>query len=85
MFLFPESLQQMNNWTEPALFKSSRRMSSVKKVFWEISQNSQENTCVRVSATLLKKRLQHRCFPVNFTFCYRTHLEAASDFLKEIQ
>ena len=41
----------------------------------EISQNSQENTCVRVSfliklqawpATLLKKRLLRRCFPVNF-------------------
>ena len=42
----------------------------------EISQNSQENTCARVSffnkvgslwlATLLKKRLWHRCFPVNF-------------------
>ena len=28
-------------------------------------QNSQENTCVG-PATLLKKRLWHRCFPVNF-------------------
>ena len=26
-------------------FKSSHRMCSVKKVFLEISQNSQENTC----------------------------------------
>ena len=34
----------------------------------EISQNSQEKICARVSwpATLLKKRLWHRCFPVNF-------------------
>ena len=49
---------------------------SVKKVFLEFSQNSQENTCARVSflikvaglrpATLLKERLQHRRFPVNF-------------------
>ena len=48
---------------------------SVNKVLLEISQNSQENTRVRVSffkelqampATLLKKRLWHRCFPVNF-------------------
>ena len=47
---------------------------SVKKVLLEILQNSQENTCVRVafliklqaSATLLKKRRWHRCFPVNF-------------------
>ena len=51
------------------------RRCSVKKVFLKISQNSQENTCARVSfliklqapsATLLKKRLWHRCFPVNF-------------------
>ena len=34
-----------------------------KSVFLEISQNSQENTCW----TLFKKRLWHRCFPVNFT------------------
>ena len=37
----------------------------------ESSQNSQENTCARYSfllrpATLLKKSLLHRCFPVNF-------------------
>ena len=34
---------------------------SVKKVFLKISQ---KNTCTRVS--LLKKRLWHRCFSVNF-------------------
>ena len=57
------------------------RRCSVKKVFLEISQNSQENTCARVSfliklqawpATLLKKRLWHRCFPVNFAKFLRT-------------
>ena len=37
---------------------------SVKKVFLEISQSSQENPCAR--AFFLKKRLWHRCFPVNF-------------------
>ena len=37
---------------------------SVKKVFLEISQNSQENTSAKVS--LLKRRFWHRCFPVNF-------------------
>ena len=36
-----------------------------KKVFLEISQNSQENTCVWVSF-LIKKRPWYRCFPVNF-------------------
>ena len=68
---------------------------SVKKVFLEISQNSQENTCTRVfflmklqaskfllflvfllltlrPATLLKKRLWRRCFPVNSAKFLRT-------------
>ena len=52
-----------------------------KKVFLEISPNSQENTCARVSfliklqappATLLKKRLWHRCFAVSFAKFLRT-------------
>ena len=51
---------------------------SVKKVFLEISQNSQENTCTKVSflmklpATLLKETLWRRCFPVNFAKFLRT-------------
>ena len=54
----------------------AQRCSS-KKVFVEISQNSQENTCARFSftlrrATLLKKRLWHRCFPMNFAKFLRT-------------
>ena len=36
---------------------------SVKKVFLEILQNSQENTCARVSFLI---RLWHRRFPINF-------------------
>ena len=55
---------------------------SIKKVFLEISQNPQQNTCARVSfliklqassprPTLLKKRLWHRV--------YWTPLVAASD------
>ena len=39
----------------------------VKKVFLEILQNSQENTCAGV-----KKRLWGRCFPVNFAKFLRT-------------
>ena len=49
----------------------------VKKLFLEILQNSEENTCARVSlffnkdaglmpATLLKKRLWHSFFPVSY-------------------
>ena len=61
--------------------KAVTQTCSVKKVFLEISQNSQENTCARVSfliklqaapATLLKKRLRHRCFPVNLAKFLRT-------------
>ena len=57
------------------------RRCSVKKMFLKILQNSQENTCTRVS--LLKKRPWHWCFPVNFvkylrTHFYRTPLVAAS-------
>ena len=58
---------------------------SVKKVFLEISENSQENTCTRVSfliklrpATCFKKRLWHRCFLVNFVKFLRTPLVATS-------
>ena len=56
-------------------FRSSRKRCSRKKVYLKISQNSQENTCTRVSllikfkarhVTLFKKSLWHRCFPVSF-------------------
>ena len=50
------------------------QICSAKKVFLEISQNSQENTYASLSpATLFKKRLWHRCFPVNFVKFLRTH------------
>ena len=49
-------------------------------VFSEISQNSQENTCARLSFLIklqeacifIKKRLWHRCFPVSFAKLLRT-------------
>ena len=45
-----------------------------KKVFLEISENSQENTCASGlrSAALLIKRLWHRCFPLDFVNFLRT-------------
>ena len=63
-----------------SIYRSSHRRCSVKKVFLEISRNSQENTCTRVSfliklkapAALLKKRLWQKCFPVNFVKFLRT-------------
>ena len=61
----------------------------MEKMFLKISQNSQGDTCAEVSfslklpAILLKKRIQHRCFPVNFvkfirTLFYRIPTAAAS-------
>ena len=47
----------------------------VKKVFWIVLQNSQENPCTRVSFLIkmqLKKRLWHWCFPVNIAKLLRT-------------
>ena len=67
---------------------------SVKKVFLEIWQNSQKNTCARTSfnkvagfrpATLLKKETLAQMFFCEFceisknTFLYRTRLVAASE------
>ena len=46
---------------------------SVKMLFLEIFQNSQENACARPKpVTLSKKRLLHRCFPINFEKLLRT-------------
>ena len=71
------------------------RRCSIKKVFLEISQNSQENICVRESlnkvshlrpATLFKKTLA-QVFSCEFceiyksTFFHRAPLVAASEFL----
>ena len=47
---------------------------SAKKVFLEISQNSQKNTCARVSflIKLQASGLWYRCFSVNFAKFLRT-------------
>ena len=45
----------------------------MRKSVSKISQNSQENTCVRLRpATLLKKETLDRCFAVNFAKFLRT-------------
>ena len=64
-----------------ALLKSEAvaQRCSVKNVFLEISQDSLENTCFRISfltklqaCNFVKKRLWHKCFPVNFARFLRT-------------
>ena len=74
--------EQNKEWNHVLDFsEATTRGVLFRMVFLEISQNSQENTCARVSfliklqtrpATLLKKRLWHRCFPVNFVKFLRT-------------
>ena len=49
--------------------RSSHLRCSIKRAFLKISQMWQENTCVGL---FIKKRLQHRCFPVNFAKFLRT-------------
>ena len=71
----------------------------LEKLFLKISQNSQENTCARLffnkvaglkAATLLKKRLWYRCFPVNFArflqtpFFKKNHRLTASEMTPSI-
>ena len=51
--------------------RSSRQEVFCKKGVLEILQNSQENTC---ESLLLKKRLWHRCFRVNFANFLRTFI-----------
>ena len=53
-----------------ALWRSIRQELFCKKGVVKISQNSQENTCARVS--FLKKRLLHRCFSNKFAKILRT-------------
>ena len=66
------------------MFKSSYRRCSIKKLLLKILQISQENTCVRVSFLkklqaescnlILKNRIWHRCFSVNFVRFLRTSI-----------
>ena len=62
-------------------YKSSHWRNSVKTGVLKSFKNSQENICVGVSVNkvtciqaynFIKKRLQHRCFPVNTTKFLRT-------------
>ena len=59
------------------IIRSSHLKCSVRKVFVEILQNSEKppapGSVVDLGpVTLLKKRLWHRCFPVNFAKFLRT-------------
>ena len=63
-------------WLLSLLLRSSHQKCSIKKTFWKLWQNSQQNTCVGVTfswpATLIKMKLRQKCFPVNLTNFLRT-------------
>ena len=70
------------NNLEKKYYYSTIFRSSQWKVFLGVSQNSQENTRVRVSflinlqswaCNFIKKKLWHRCFPVNFAKFLNLH------------
>ena len=78
-------IKALNNFT--TIFRSSRPQMFFKIGVLKNVEKFIEKNCTRVSflikclkpATLLQKRLWHRCFPVNFakflrTFFYRTPL-----------
>ena len=80
-------LKVTEGWTKMSLSRSSHRRCSVKKVFLETSQNSQENTCARVSClNLRKKEMMAQVFSCGFckisknTFFARAPQVAASYF-----
>ena len=75
------SLKPWKTQLKELIFRSSRPVVFFEKVFLEISQNSQKNTCARAffnkvaglrCVTLLIKRLWHRCVQVNFVKLLRT-------------
>ena len=77
--MFEKNKIKLFDKVKELVFEAVVQRCSVKQVFLEVSQNSQENACARVS--------WHRCFPVNFanslrvnslTFFYRAPLVAAS-------
>ena len=96
MTLETQKIYQCSSMRNVGILKSEAvvRRCSVKKVFLEISQNSKENTCARVSflikfashrsATLLKKETLTQVFSCKFceiskdNFSYRIPPVAAS-------
>ena len=69
-------------YASPKKCKAVVRRYFSKQVFLKVSQISQENTFAAVpfnkvtglkAWNFIKKKLQHRCFPVKFAKCLRTY------------
>ena len=87
----PTSLRSAGSWSQ--ILEAIVQRCSVKKVFLKIPQNSQENTCVRVSfliklhaCNFIKKEILAQVFSCEFceisknTFLYSTPLVAPEIF-----
>ena len=78
-------LTEKEHFTHTTNAEAVVRRCSVEKVFLEISQNSQENTC-----NLIKKETLAQVFSCEFweisknAFFYATALEAASVYIFEV-
>ena len=77
-YLWWISVNVLSN-THGLIYRSSHWRCSVKKMFLEILQNSQENICARVSfliklqaCNFIKKQALVQVFPVNFAKFLRT-------------
>ena len=62
--MFEKNKIKLFDKVKELVFEAVVQRCSVKQVFLEVSQNSQENACARVS--------WHRCFPVNLANSLRT-------------
>ena len=78
-------MSRNSGWTEAV----AQRCSVKKKVLRNFAKFTGKPLCQRLflnkvaglrPATLVKKRLRHRCFPVNFAMFLRTPLVTASDW-----
>ena len=74
------------SWNEPQANKSSHQRCSIKKAIFENFAILTESTCISI-----KKRLQHKCFLVNFakffknTYFHKYLRTAASKKLQKLQ
>ena len=75
---FSLAILQSQVTVNPDRSRNNHQKSSIKTGVLQVSQNSQESACARIyllilrPISLLKKRLWHRCLPVDFVKFKRT-------------
>ena len=81
------------SYTVDPTFRSSQRSWSIKKVFLKISQNSQQNTCAKVSfliklqasvCNFIEKEALEQIFPVTFCKIFKNTFFTERTFRKYI-